>query len=440
MKIEFCYPDIDRKGRGVMLTKEFHKSRREALLNLMEDNSMAFIFAGTEKEDRGDQMHPFTPYADFYYMTGFNQPKAVLMLTKIKGAKKEALFIHHTDEMMARWQGVNYTKESVKEETGMENVQYLEKFEASIPVFGRRNEISHFYIDIANWEEDFTENQAQKFARKVCSHYPYLQVHNLAGEIALMRQVKSQEEINCHKKACNITTQGVQHILKTLRPGMYEYEIEAEFDYILGKNHARHAFSTIAASGKNACVLHYVKNDRKMNADDLILFDLGAEWEYYASDVSRTFPVGGKFTDRQKALYNVVLKGLEAAIAATKPGQPKNELQNISKAVMAEELMKLHMISKPEEINRYYFHSSGHYIGLYTHDVGNDDALLEENMMFTLEPGLYFEKLGIGIRIEDTILITKDGCQVLTAGIPKTTDEIEAYMAKYNYSQAENKE
>lgn len=161
----------------------------------------------------------------------------------------------------------------------------------------------------------------------------------------------------------------------------------------------------------------------------MILFDLGAEWGGYASDVSRTFPVNGRFTDQQKALYEVVLKGLEAAIARTKPGQPKNELQEISKEVMARELIRLGMIQKPEEIMKYYFHSSGHYIGLYTHDVGNDEAVLEKDMMFTLEPGLYFEELGIGIRIEDTILVTEDGCDVLTRGIPKTPEEIEKFMA-----------
>ena len=162
----------------------------------------------------------------------------------------------------------------------------------------------------------------------------------------------------------------------------------------------------------------------------MILFDLGAEWGHYAADVSRTYPVSGKFTPQQKALYQVVLKGLEAAIARTKPGQPKHELQQISKDVMAEELIKLGMIQKKEEISRYYFHGSGHYIGLYTHDVGDEQALLEEDMMFTLEPGLYFEELGIGIRIEDTLLVTKDGCEVLSGGIPKTIEEIEAFMAE----------
>ena len=167
-----------------------------------------------------------------------------------------------------------------------------------------------------------------------------------------------------------------------------------------------------------------------MKDGDMVLYDLGAKWGGYDADVSRTYPINGHFTEEQKTLYNIVLKGLDAAIAATKPGQPKNELQELSKQVMAEELIRIGMIEKPEEIIRYYFHGSGHYIGLYTHDVGDDNALLEEDMVFTLEPGLYFDELGIGIRIEDTLVVTKDGCEVLSGGIPKTVEEIEAFMQK----------
>lgn len=413
-----------------MISKEFHASRRALYGEILEDNSMGFVFSGETKEDRGDQMHPFTPYANFYYLTGFDQPKAVLMMVKLHGKLSETLFIDHPDAMRARWEGVSYDKDSVQAETGVGQVEYLERFEEKLPLFTRKNEIEHLYVDIANWEKGFVQNPAQAFASKVLSCFPYLKLHNTFGELALMRQVKGKEEIALHRRACEITTEGVKNILTHLRPGMCEYEIEAHFDYTLRSRNARHAFGTIAASGPNACVLHYMRNNRMMQDGEMILFDLGAEYGYYASDVSRTFPVNGKFSPRQKELYNVVLKGLEAAIAKTRPGQPKNELQEISKQVMAEELMKLGMIQKPEEIQKYYFHSSGHYIGLYTHDVGDDEAVLEPDMMFTLEPGLYFEELGIGIRIEDTILITENGCDVLTAGIPKTIEEIEAFMAE----------
>lgn len=411
-----------------MISREFHASRRRLYSELMEENSVGFVFSGNEKEDRGDQSFPFTPYANFYYLTGFNQPGAVFMAVKAGGTYRETLFIGHPDERMARWQGISYDKESVREDTGIEQVEYLERFEERLPFCGNRNFLEHLYVDIANWEGSFGQNPAQEFAGKVLAAHPYLKVHNTFHEMSLIRQVKTKEEIALHRRACEITEAGVKEILANLHPGMHEYEIEAHFDFALKSRNARHAFPTIAASGKNACIMHYVANDREMLDGDMILFDLGAEWGYYASDVSRTFPVNGRFTPQQKELYNVVLKGLEAAIQRTRPGQPKNELQNISKAVMAEELMKIGMIGKPEEIDRYYFHSSGHFIGLYTHDVGDDKAILEPDMMFTLEPGLYFEELGIGIRIEDTILITEDGCEVLSRGIPKTVEEIEAFM------------
>ncbi len=420
--------EIRRARKHSMISREFHASRRALYRDLLEDNSAGFVFSGKEKEDRGDQMFPFTPYANFYYLTGFDQPGAVFMAVKSGGTYRETLFIPHPDEHMARWQGISYDAETVKADTGMENVEYLERFEERLPFSGNRYGMEHLYVDIANWEGSLERNPAQEFAAKVLQAHPYLQVHNTFKDLALMRQVKTKEEIDLHRQACAVTTEGVKNILSHLHPGMHEYEIEAYFDFILKSRNAGHAFPTIAASGKNACIMHYVANDRLMEDGDLVLFDLGAEWGHYGSDVSRTFPVNGVFTPRQKELYNVVLKGLDAAIEHSRPGQPKNELQELSKEVMARELIRLGMIQKPEEISRFYFHGSGHFIGLYTHDVGNDKAILEPDMVFTLEPGLYFEELGIGIRIEDTLVVTEDGCEVLTAGIPKTVEDIERFM------------
>ncbi len=413
-----------------MISKDFHASRRKLYADLLEDRSVGFVFCGREREDRGDGTHRFTPYANFYYLTGFTEPKAILMVTKTAQKAQEILFIDHPDEMAKRWLGRFYTKESIREETGIENVQYLEKFEEYLPFLRSPDRVDHVYIDLANWEGGFSLNEAQRFAARVREYNPTLQMHNTFRDLALMRQVKLPEEIALHRKACDITTEGVENILSHLRPGMYEYEIEAHFNYTLKSRNARHAFPTIAASEVNACCLHYEENNRQMQDGEMILFDLGAEWRYYASDVSRTFPVNGKFTEEQKTLYNVVLAGLEAAIAASKPGQPKEELQELSKSVMADELIRLGYIKEPEEISKYYFHGSGHYIGLYTHDVGENNVPLEENMMFTLEPGLYFDDMKLGIRIEDTLLVTKDGCEVLSGRIPKTVEEIEEFMAR----------
>lgn len=413
-----------------MISKEFHSSKRRQYAELLQDNSMGFVFSGKEKSDRGDQVYPFTPYANFYYLTGFDQPEAILMITKMGGRVSETLFIDHPDERSKRWLGIFYTTESIQEETGIENVQYLEKFEASVPLFKGPDRIDSVYVDLASWGTPFAQSPAQEFAARIQTYYPTVRLYNTFHDLALMRQVKSTDEIALHRRACEITEEGVKNMLRHIRPGMYEYEAEAYFDFSLKINNAKHAFDTIAASESNACSMHYSANDRRMEDGDMILFDLGAEWQYYASDVSRTYPVSGRFTEQQKALYNVVLKGLDAAIAATRPGQPKNELEQLSKQVMAEELIKLGMIQSPEDIMQYYFHGSGHYIGLYTHDVGDDNAILEEDMVFTLEPGLYFDDLKLGIRIEDTLVVTKDGCEVLSGNIPKTVEDIEAFMQK----------
>lgn len=418
-----------------MISKEFHASRRKLYAQLLRDESAAFVFAENELPDKGDELHPFTPYANFYYLTGFDQPKAVLKMTKRAGKVEEVLYIRRTDERMKRWEGVCFTKESVQELTGIRQVEYLDSFRDEFSLFRWPDSVKHLYVDMANWCGEDHLTQAQKFAAELRAKYPEIPIFNTFHDLALIRQVKTDEEIALHRKACQVTTDGVKRMMSRLRPGLYEYEAEAYFDFTLKSANARRAFATIAASGANACVMHYCANDRQMQDGEMILFDLGAECGYYAADVSRTFPVNGRFTEQQKNLYNVVLKGLEAAIAASRPGQPKNELAGISKQVMAQELIRLGMIETPDEIAKYYFHGSGHYIGLYTHDVGDDNAPLEENMMFTLEPGLYFDELGLGIRIEDTLLVTKDGCEVLSGSIPKTVEEIEAFMASGNVSE-----
>ena len=331
-----------------MVSKEFHASRRRLYAELMEDDSIAFVFAENELPDKGDEFHPFTPYANFYYLTGFDQPKSVLKMTKRGGRVQETLYIRRTDEKMKRWLGVFCTKESVQAQTGIERVEYLDFFRNEVTLFGWPGAIKCVYVDMANWSGEDHLTQAQKFAAEIRMKYPDIPIRNTFNELAIIRQVKTDEEIALHRKACQVTADGVKCMLAHLRPGIHEYEAQAYFDFVLKKANARHAFATIAASGANACVMHYTANDRQMQDGDMILFDLGAECGYYAADVSRTYPVNGKFTDQQKALYNVVLKGLEAAIAAARPGQPKNELAGISKDVMARELIRLGMIERPD--------------------------------------------------------------------------------------------
>ena len=376
-----------------MLSKAFHRGRREAFASVLKNNTMELIESGSLKQEVGDQNYPFVPDMDFYYLTGLELPDAYLAAVKRDGVCEYTLFIKRTDRRSARWTGEDYNITSIRKLTGIKNIRY--------------NDTVGEFIE---------------------SNRKGLKLKKKHSDLSGIRYIKTKEEIECHRKAAEITAEGVDSILRNLRPGMYEYEIEAYFDFALKSRNAGHAFSTIAASGKNACVLHYDRKDSLINNGDMILFDLGASWKHYCCDLSRTYPANGKFTKQQRQLYNIVLDGLKAAEEAAVPGVCKNDLQYISKDVMTKELMDAGFIKKPKDIDKYYCHGSGHYIGLFTHDVGDNNAPLCENMMFTLEPGLYFDELSLGIRIEDTLLVTKDGVDILTGDIPKEPDDIEKIM------------
>lgn len=412
-----------------MLTKRFHQSRREAYAKLIPDRSIGILFSGEEQFMVADDYYPFEVNRDFYYLTGYDKPKAVYVGWRVNGTYRDTLFIEAPNAREILYNGHMATTEELVETLGIESIRYTVELEDFFSRLLFANEMTDLYVDELPWRMSLCRHAAYQFVEKLRAAYPQLAVHNTNYALGLIRSHKEPEEIDAHRQACLITEKGVKNMLTHIRPGMTEGQIEAYFDFTLKTENAGHAFTTIAAAGKNSCTLHYSDNNCVMQDGDLILFDLGASVGYYCADVSRTYPVNGKFTPRQRELYNVVLKGLDAALAATKPGQPKHLLQELSKQVMAEELIKLGMIEKPEEISRYYKHGSGHFIGLFTHDVGDDEAVLEKDMVFTLEPGLYFAEEHIGIRIEDTILITEDGCEVLSGGIPKTPEEIEAFMA-----------
>lgn len=414
------------------MNSEFFIERRKRFAETMADNSFYYVCSGNYVESTDDANYIFQPYRNFVYMTGLKDVDATLVMVKLKGKVTETLFMHIPTEMELRWMGTRFDAEAIKEKTGVKNLVPNENWDSFISRLMFRNDIQTVYMDMARWDMNYPANEAQKRANRLKEIYPYIQLRNAYQTICKMRTVKDKAEIESHRKAAAITEEAVKNILSNMQPGMTESHIEAYYDFVLKKHGCKFpAFTTIAATGKNACIMHYVDNDTVAQDGDLILFDLGAQYDLYCTDVSRTYPVNGKFTERQKQLYNIVLKGLEVAESMSKPGQLKNELQQISKKVMAEELVKIGMIEKEEDISKYYFHGSGHFIGLDVHDVGDsDDTVLAEDMMFTLEPGLYFDDEKIGIRIEDTILITKDGCEVLSGGIPKTVEEIEAFMAR----------
>ncbi|WP_288222219.1 aminopeptidase P family protein [uncultured Clostridium sp.] len=407
------------------MNKEFYKNNRQRVLDEISDNSLLILFAGKSPKKTGDENYQFTPNRNFYYLTGIDEEDHILVLYKINGESKEYLFIKEVDSVREKWEGKTIRKEEVADICDISDVKYLGDFNSFIERIILNKEDINIYLDLEKG------NTSYSFINEIKTQYFNINIKNVHNLIGKLRLIKTTEEVDRIKKAISITIEGVKELMKNSKPGIKEYELEAYFDFVCKKNGVKDlAFKTIAAAGKNATVLHYVTNDSELKDGDLILFDLGAQYKYYNGDISRTFPTNGKFTERQKEVYNAVLKVNNMVISEMKPGVSFLELNKKAREWIAEECISLGLITNKEDVSKYYYHSIGHSLGMDTHDIEleNRDVIFEEGMIYTVEPGIYIEEEGIGIRIEDDILITKDGHEVLTKEMIKTVEEIEAFM------------
>ncbi|MGL5616638.1 MAG: aminopeptidase P family protein [Sarcina sp.] len=412
-----------------MNNKVFNKNR-ENLMNMIEDNSVVVFLAGEAKYKSADEKYPFTPNRNFYYLTGIDEEKDILLMSKIDGEVAVKLFIQEPDEVMAKWVGATYTDEEALELSGAEEVNYLGSFEAELNKVLTSGDVENLYLDLERRAFDEEDRPAQKFARKIKRRYLNIEIKDAYQLVSELRLVKSEEEIAEMQKAMNITSDAVEYLMKNCKAGITEGALEAYYDfYIKGQGVKDRAFNTIAAAGKNATILHYVENNCELKDGELILFDLGAQWNYYNADISRTFPISGKFTERQKEVYEEVLKVNEAIIEAIKPGVMVKELNDLANDMLGEACVKLGLLKDKADFRKYYFHSIGHSLGLDTHDVGKRNVELKPGMVWTVEPGLYIPEEAIGIRIEDDVLVTENGREVLTKASIKSVEEIEKFMA-----------
>jgi Xaa-Pro aminopeptidase len=408
------------------MKREFYKNNRERVLNKINDNSLLILFAGKSPKKTADENYPFTPNRNFYYLTGIDEEDHILVLSKLNGISKEYLFIKEVDPIREKWEGKTIRKEEVFDICGVEDVRYLGDFNAFTDKIVLNKEEINIYLDLEKG------NPSYDFLNEIKNKYYNINVKNAYNLIGSLRLVKTEEEVDRIRKAISITIDGVNELMKNSKPGIKEYELEAYFDFVCKKNGVKDlAFKTIAAAGKNATVLHYVTNDSELKDGDLILFDLGAQYKYYNGDISRTFPINGKFTDRQKEVYNAVLRVNEKVIEEMKPGVSFLELNQKAKEWIAEECISLGLITNKKDVSKYYYHSIGHSLGMDTHDIEleNRDVIFEPGMIYTVEPGIYIEEEGIGIRIEDDVLIRDNGYEVLTKEMIKTVEEIEKFMS-----------
>lgn len=420
------------------MNKQFYINNRKNYLNSINDNSVTILFSGNTYQRSADQDYPYSVNRNFYYLTGINQANVILVLVKGNTGIKEYLLIEENDPVLVKWVGKKLEKEEAKEISGIENILYLNSFDSlvfSLFNSSRKNceELYYLYLDLERRNNEDYSTKALKYANVIKEKYPEIKIENAYKKVVRLRMNKTKDELDKIQESIDVTKGALENVLKNIKPGLYEYQVETYYDsYIKFHGQKVTSFDTICATGKNATILHYVDNNTKIQDNELVLFDLGCCTDYYISDISRTYPANGKFTERQKQIYNIVLNCNKKCIEFLKPGLTWDEYNKYANSLLIKGLKEIGLIKEDKELVKYYWHSIGHSIGLDTHDPDLRNIKFEEGMVMTVEPGLYLEDENIGIRIEDNILITKKGCINLSKDIIKEVDDIEEFMKKYN--------
>ena len=424
------------------IKKDLYIDNRKNFSKHLKPNSLALFVSNDILPTNGDGSLGFIQNSDLLHLSGVDQEDTILLIyPDAKDSKqKEILFIKETSELIAIWEGAKLTKEQATEVSGITNVMWYNDFEKTFKAIAfqaesfylNSNEHTRRYIDM--------ETAEMRFNKKIMAQFPLHHIERSAPIMHRIRSIKHPIEIELMQQACNITEKGFRRLLSFTKPGVMEYEIEAELIHEFVRNRSRgFAYGPIIASGGNACVLHYVENNKECKDGDVILLDVAAEYGNYASDMTRCIPVSGKFTKRQREVYDSVLTVMKGAAAILKPGNTFEKYNAAVGDMMTRELIQLGLITEEDVKNqnpawpaykKYFMHGTSHFIGLDVHDVGFFAEPMQVGMAFTIEPGIYIPEENLGIRLENNYIITATGNDDLMKNIPLEADEIEALMAK----------
>ena len=410
-------------------------------MSRMKKNSFAVFNSNDIYPIGADSTFPFEQHRDIFYLTGIDQEETILLLSpEAKEIKnREILFIKKTDKNIQIWEGPKLSKEDARSISGIEKILWLNEFEPILKEITSQNNGIYLNKNEHYRNNSETQTREDRFISKFKKEYPTHSVYRSNPILQHIRSIKDPLEINQIKKACDITEMGFRRILKFIKPGIWEYEIEAELLHEFISNRSKgFAYSPIIASGKNANILHYIKNNSQCKSGELILIDAAAEYGNYCSDLTRTIPVSGRYSVRQKAIYNAVLNVKREATTLLTPGNLWKEYHEEVGKIMTAELLKLGLLDKNDvrkqdpknpAYKKYFMHGTSHHIGLDTHDYGLLNEPFEPNMVFTVEPGIYLPDEGFGIRIEDVVVVQESGDPInLMKNIPIEIDEIESIM------------
>ncbi len=424
------------------IPSSLYTQNRQRFMERMAPNSIAIFHANPVFPENGDATHAYKANSNVVWLSGVVQEKTMVILYPDNADTKarEVLVVQRPNELLEKWNGHLLRKAEATAISGIENVQYVDSIDAQLQVW--MHHADAVYLSTNENDRLAGENPRADllFVREFMERYPLHRYERAARIMKELRSIKTPEEIEVVKKAIDITAKAFDRVLKFVEPGVMEYEIEAEITHEFLRNRAtRHAYSAIIASGDRARVLHYVDNNQKCKDGELLLMDFGAEYGNYAADLSRTIPVNGTFTPRQREVYDACLAVHNYCASILKPGINYADYIEKVNEEMTRQLVKIGLISEEDAQNqkgeepafrKYFYHGIGHHLGLDVHDLGTRNEPVKEGMLFTIEPGIYIEEEGIGVRIENNYWLTKDGNIDLFQGIPITADEIEAAMKK----------
>ena len=413
-------------------------NNRSLLANKLKENSIAIFNSNDVMPTNSDGTMPFKQNSDLFWLTGVDQEESLFAITKKNGKIEEFLFVKETNEHIAIWEGAKLSKDSATKNSGIKNIYWLSDIEKLLNKEISNTAFLYLNKNIHSRATSLVQTRDDRFREQIMKKFPDKSIDEIAPIMHELRFIKSDLEIGLMQKACDITEKGLRRILPIIKPGIAEFEIEAELMHeFLSNRSAGFAYQPIIGSGLDSCVLHYIDNNKRCLDGDILLMDFGAEYANYASDLTRTVPVNGKFSERQKNIYNAVHRVMKEATNMLRPGTDHKQMQQEVIKIMEEELIGLGLFDRLDVKNqdpknpyyrKYFMHGTSHSLGLDVHDVGDTTTPMQPGMVFTCEPGIYIREEGIGIRLENDVLVTTDDPDDLMKNIPIDLKEIEDLM------------
>lgn len=415
------------------MKKEFHIQNRTQFYQSMKANSLLVLFSGKEIRKTNDEYYPFYTDRNFLYFTGLDSREFIFIAKKdAAGSVEEWIYILPPDPLAERWTGKRISPEETAELSGITHIKFTANFRMDFHALAASGEYESLYLDLYRVDPADIDRPAQYFLKEVQKEYPYLKLENATTILRQLRTIKKPCELAAMRKAETITREGIVAMMKASKPGMYEYQYKAIFDYVLGQYGPQGpAFPSIISAGQNNFCIHYYSYKGQAQDGDMILNDVGAWYDNLMNDVSRAWPCNGKFTEKQRLLYECALKTSDHMFELIRPGMKMADVDATARSYNYEMLKEAGVLNRSEEIGTYMWHGGAHHVGYDVHDAVQTPEFLAPGMVFCVDIGIYHEAWGIGFRLEDNCLVTEDGCENLSALTPRTIEEIEDIMIKH---------